>query len=360
MTDGGALPAWFSRTLDGLRRPARRHGHRRAGVRRRPGGHQRAQRAARRPARARRRRGDRRAGPGQPRHRHAAGASPASPSARRSTRSAALGGRPVGSLRISDADPRPRHRGVSHHSLTAYGRVALAAGGPGRARGPGAGARRSRSRRALAPLAARHRIVRVATDGLDAALRAAAGAAVHDGPRPRRRPRLLPGRRGRRPARRHPARPDASPLISPTRSTRVEPATDRRRQRGPRRASRRVARPPTIAPARSAPSVGTATYSPRPVDASISATRSCARRRRQVWHARATLDEQSDTSHGVARRRLRRLTRPSRSRQVARRGARDRRCGTPVTCSRSAARPARRRPGTGPCTARCAGPGRSA
>ena len=39
---------------------------------------------------------------------------------------ATLGGRPVGSLRISDADPRPRHRGVSHHSLTAYGRVALA------------------------------------------------------------------------------------------------------------------------------------------------------------------------------------------------------------------------------------------
>jgi hypothetical protein len=38
---------------------------------------------------------------------------------------AVLGGRPVGSLRVSAADPRPRHRGVSHHSLTAYGRVAL-------------------------------------------------------------------------------------------------------------------------------------------------------------------------------------------------------------------------------------------
>lgn len=36
-----------------------------------------------------------------------------------------LNGRPVGALRISGADPRPRHRGVSHHSLTAYGRVAL-------------------------------------------------------------------------------------------------------------------------------------------------------------------------------------------------------------------------------------------
>ena len=36
-----------------------------------------------------------------------------------------LGGRPVCALRISEADPRERHRGVSHHSHTAYGRVAL-------------------------------------------------------------------------------------------------------------------------------------------------------------------------------------------------------------------------------------------
>ncbi|MFP5369401.1 MAG: DUF3866 family protein [Actinomycetes bacterium] len=36
-----------------------------------------------------------------------------------------LGGDPIGALRISDVDPRPRHRGVSHHSLTAFGRVAL-------------------------------------------------------------------------------------------------------------------------------------------------------------------------------------------------------------------------------------------
>jgi hypothetical protein len=40
---------------------------------------------------------------------------------------AVLGGRPVAVLRMSQADPRPRHRGVSHHSTTAYGRVALAA-----------------------------------------------------------------------------------------------------------------------------------------------------------------------------------------------------------------------------------------
>jgi hypothetical protein len=38
---------------------------------------------------------------------------------------AVLGGRPVATLRISGADSRQRHRGVSHHSLTAYGRVAL-------------------------------------------------------------------------------------------------------------------------------------------------------------------------------------------------------------------------------------------
>lgn len=36
-----------------------------------------------------------------------------------------LGGRPVAALRVSGADPRERHLGVSHHSLTAYGRVAL-------------------------------------------------------------------------------------------------------------------------------------------------------------------------------------------------------------------------------------------
>jgi uncharacterized protein DUF3866 len=36
-----------------------------------------------------------------------------------------LGGRPVAALRVSFADPRRRHRGVSHHSITALARVAL-------------------------------------------------------------------------------------------------------------------------------------------------------------------------------------------------------------------------------------------
>ena len=39
---------------------------------------------------------------------------------------AALGGQPIAPLRISFADARVRHRGVSHHSLVALGTVALA------------------------------------------------------------------------------------------------------------------------------------------------------------------------------------------------------------------------------------------
>src|SRR6202453_726137 len=78
---------------------------------------------------------------------------------------AALGGRPVASLRISDADPRDRHQGVSHHSLTAYGRVALAAADVAVPEGLVDG-------EAVAALAARHRLVTVPLDGLEDALRA--------------------------------------------------------------------------------------------------------------------------------------------------------------------------------------------
>ncbi|MGC5627268.1 DUF3866 family protein [Georgenia sp. Z1344] len=39
---------------------------------------------------------------------------------------ATLGGRGIGVLRMSGTDPRERHRGLSHHSVTALGRVALA------------------------------------------------------------------------------------------------------------------------------------------------------------------------------------------------------------------------------------------
>jgi hypothetical protein len=84
---------------------------------------------------------------------------------------AVLGGRPVGALRISDADPRARHRGVSHHSLTAYGRVALAPADlvvPDALPAPLA----AEVEAAVAPLRERHRVVAVATGGLDEALRA--------------------------------------------------------------------------------------------------------------------------------------------------------------------------------------------
>jgi hypothetical protein len=82
---------------------------------------------------------------------------------------AALGGRPVASLRLSDADPRPRHRGVSHHSLTAYGRVALAPADvvvPSLPEPFGSVVAAD-----AAPLAARHKLVTVPVDGLEDALR---------------------------------------------------------------------------------------------------------------------------------------------------------------------------------------------
>ena len=83
---------------------------------------------------------------------------------------AVLGGRPVASLRISEADPRQRHRGISHHSLTAYGRVALAGADvvvP--VLGGDLGAQVAAQAQQLAT---RHRLVSVATDGLLDALAA--------------------------------------------------------------------------------------------------------------------------------------------------------------------------------------------
>ncbi len=83
---------------------------------------------------------------------------------------AVLGGRPVASLRLSDADPRERHRGISHHSLTAYGRVALARADvvvPDLPGGFGA-----RVRAEAEPLGSRHNLVTVSVDGLRDALAA--------------------------------------------------------------------------------------------------------------------------------------------------------------------------------------------
>ena len=76
---------------------------------------------------------------------------------------AVLAGRPVAALRVSDADPRERHHGVSHHSLTAYGRVALA-----RADLPGDFGARVTAQ--AAPLGTRHALVRVGVGGLAEAL----------------------------------------------------------------------------------------------------------------------------------------------------------------------------------------------
>ena len=38
---------------------------------------------------------------------------------------ASLGGTPISVVRMSEADPRPRHRGISHHTLTVLQRIAL-------------------------------------------------------------------------------------------------------------------------------------------------------------------------------------------------------------------------------------------
>ena len=76
---------------------------------------------------------------------------------------AAVGARPVAVLRMSTADERPRHRGVSHHSTTAYGRVALA---------PADGVVPSSYASLVEPAAfARHRLVTVDDAGLLEALR---------------------------------------------------------------------------------------------------------------------------------------------------------------------------------------------
>jgi hypothetical protein len=86
---------------------------------------------------------------------------------------AVLGGRPVASLRVSGADERERHRGVSHHSLTAYGRVALAAADvpvPGIE-----GELGERVRAQVATLSPPHRLVEV---GLEALADALAGSPV--------------------------------------------------------------------------------------------------------------------------------------------------------------------------------------
>jgi hypothetical protein len=84
-----------------------------------------------------------------------------------------LGGHAVASLRVSDADPRPRHRGVSHHSMTAYGRVALLPADVVVPDLPGPlGAEVRSAARQLCEPHGRHRLVEQPLDGLMDALRA--------------------------------------------------------------------------------------------------------------------------------------------------------------------------------------------
>ncbi|MFV0460998.1 MAG: DUF3866 family protein [Actinomycetales bacterium] len=85
-----------------------------------------------------------------------------------------LGGRAVACLRVSGADPRERHLGVSHHSLTAYGRVALRPADvvvPELDEVDPALARRVRAQAAaLAECPAGHRMVSMDVTGLDEVL----------------------------------------------------------------------------------------------------------------------------------------------------------------------------------------------
>jgi len=171
MTDGGALPAWFSRTVAGLRAAGWLAATITAGQS--FGGDLEAVTVH----------------SGLLAARHAAGADVAivaqgpgnlgtgtrwgysGVAAGEAVNAAAtLGGRPVASLRISFADPRDRHRGVSHHSLTAYGRVALARADVVIPALPELQAA-ARVASGAAPLAARHRLVTVPVDGLYETLR---------------------------------------------------------------------------------------------------------------------------------------------------------------------------------------------
>ena len=170
MTDGGALPAWFSRTLDGLRE----HLAGTVTTGQAFGGDLEASTlhtgllAARHVLRADVAivsQGPGNLGTGTPWGFSGVAVGEAV------NATVALQGTPVGSLRISDADARDRHRGVSHHSLTAYGRVALVPADlviPDDL--PTDLAKDVDD--ALAPLATLHRVISVPTAGLDAALQA--------------------------------------------------------------------------------------------------------------------------------------------------------------------------------------------
>lgn len=81
---------------------------------------------------------------------------------------ATLGGRPVAALRVSEADQRARHHGVSHHSMTAYGRVAAKPADIAVPQLPGAFGEQVTNQ--AASLSPPHHLVPVEVDGLQDAL----------------------------------------------------------------------------------------------------------------------------------------------------------------------------------------------
>ena len=96
-----------------------------------------------------------------------------------------LGGRSVASLRVSGADRRERHRGISHHSRTAYGRALLTPADVPVTTLPDADARRPRARPAGATSSPRPgptlTVVEVPADGLLEALAHLTGGTDDDG-----------------------------------------------------------------------------------------------------------------------------------------------------------------------------------
>ena len=184
MTDGGALPAWFSRTVAGLRDAGWLAATVTTGQS--FGGDLEAvtvhTRAARRPARGRRRRGDRRAGARQPRHRDPVGllrrggrrGGQRGGGARRTPGgvAAAVGRRPAATPpgRLPPQPDRLRPRGARRVPTW------RSPNSPSRAA--------SRVAADVAPLASRAPAGHVPVDGLESALRACPVAAVHHGPRP--------------------------------------------------------------------------------------------------------------------------------------------------------------------------------
>jgi hypothetical protein len=175
MTDGGALPAWFSRTVDGLREASWLAGC--VSVGQAFGGDLEAVTVHTGLLAARLVLGADVAvvaqGPGNLGTGTRWGFSGVA-AGEAVNAAAVLGGRAVASLRVSEADARQRHRGVSHHSLTAYGRVALAPAEVVVPRFPGEfGDLVSRQAAVLGAPQGRHRLVEVTTEGLLDVLREA-------------------------------------------------------------------------------------------------------------------------------------------------------------------------------------------